>query len=374
MKTINVGVIGWGFMGKTHTHALRSLALFYPGIDFEVKLKCICTRRMEKALEAMHDAGFESCTDDWRAMIARDDIDVVSICTPNDQHEEMAIAAFEAGKHVVLDKPVAVTAESALRIAAAAERAKGKNCLTFNNRYMPAMLRAKQLMEEGRIGKIMGFEARYLHSGSIDPDKPIGWKQQMQAGTLLDMGSHVLDLTTWLIGYPKRALCRTRVLYPQRPTKDGGVETQLADDHALVILEMPDGALGMIEASKIATGSNDDLLLEIRGEKGALRWSLMDPNYLDFYDTTVPGSPIGGLRGFTRIETVARYPAPGGAFLPPKNTIGWERGHMHCYYTFLDAVAHDLPADDNTIAEGAKLQCLMDKLLKSNKDGSWVEV
>ena len=373
MKTINVGVIGWGFMGKTHTMALRNIALFYPGIDFEVKLKCVCTRRIEKAREAMQAAGFESCTDNWRELIAREDIDVVSICTPTQDHEEMAVAALQAGKHVYLDKPVAVTGESAMRIAAAAQQAQVKTRVVFNNRYLPAMLRAKQLIEEGRIGRVMQFEARYLHSGSIEPEKPIGWKQQMQAGTLLDMGSHVLDLITWLIGDPVRALCRTRVLYPERPTRDGGVERNLADDHALVMLEMADGALGVIEASKIATGSNDDLLLEIRGDRGALRWNSMDPNYLDFYDTTLPGGPIGGLRGYTRIETVSRYPAPGGVFLPPKNSIGWERGHIHCYYTFLDAVAHDLPVE-NTIADGAKLQCLMDKLLESNVSGKWVEI
>ena len=373
MKTINVGVIGWGFMGKTHTMALKTIPLLYPGIDFDIKLKCICTRRIEKAKEAVQAAGFECCTDDWRELLAMEDIDVVSICTPNQDHEEMAIAALQAGKHVYLDKPVAVTGESAMRIAAAAEKADVKTRVVFNNRYMPAMLRAKQIIEEGRIGKIMQFEARYLHSGSIEPSKPIGWKQEMQAGTLMDMGSHVLDLVTWLIGYPKRAMCRTRVLYPERPTKDGGVTRSLADDHALMLLEMADGALGVIDASKIATGSNDDLILEIRGDKGALHWNLMEPNYLDFYDTTLPGSPIGGLRGYTRIETVARYPAPGGVFLPPKNTIGWERGHTHCYYTFLDAIAHNLP-DENTIADGAKLQCLMDKMMESNATGKWVEI
>ena len=373
MKTISVGVIGWGFMGKTHAQALRSVALFYPGIDFEVRLRCICTRRIEKAREAMQAAGFETCTDDWRALIAMDDIDVVSICTPNELHEEMAIAALEAGKHVYLDKPVAVTGESAMRIAAAAQRAQGFTRVAFNNRYMPAMLRAKQLIDDGRIGNVMHFAARYLHSGSIDPRKPIGWKQQMQGGTLLDMGSHVLDLVTWLIGYPDRALCRTRTLYPERPRSDGSVERALSEDHALMILEMPGGALGTVEASKIATGTNDDLTLEICGDKGALKWNLMDPNYLDFYDDTAPGSPIGGLKGFTRIETVGRYPAPGGAFLPPKNAVGWERGHLHCYFTFLDDVAHGR-AGDCTIADGARLQCLMDKLLESNASGRWVEV
>ena len=373
MKTISVGVIGWGFMGKTHTQVLRSIALFYPGADFQIRLRCICTRRMEKAREAMAAADFETCTDDWRELIAMEDIDVVSICTPNDRHEEMAVAALEAGKHVYLDKPVAVTAESARRIARAAEGARGFTRVAFNNRYMPAMLRAKQLVEEGRLGQVMHFEARYLHPGSVDPLRPIGWKQQMQGGVLLDMGSHVLDLVTWLLGYPARALCRTRVLYPERPTKDGGVERNLSDDHMLALLEMPDGALGTVEASKIATGSNDDLTLEIRGARGALRWSLMDPNYLDFYDCAAPDGPIGGLRGFTRIETVARYPAPGGSFLPSKNTVGWERGHMHCYFTFLDAVAHGCPAE-NTIADGARLQELMEKLSQSSASGRWVEV
>ncbi len=373
MKTISVGVIGWGFMGMTHTHALRSIGMFYPGADFEVKLTCICTRRIEKAREAMRVAGFERCTDDYRELLRMEDIDVVSICTPNNQHEEMAIAALRAGKHVYLDKPVAVTGESAMRIAQVARETGMLTRVAFNNRYMPAMLRAKQLVEEGRVGHVMSFEARYLHSGSIDPNKPIGWKQQMQGGVLLDMGSHVLDLVTWLLGYPERVLCRTRTLYSERPTKDGGVERNLSDDHALMLLQMPDGALGTIEASKIATGSNDDLYLEIRGDRGAIRWNLMDPNYLDYYAAAAPTSPIGGLGGFTRIETVARFPKPGGTFLPPKNTVGWERGHTHCYFTFLDAVAHGRDAGC-TIEDGARLQCLMDKLLESDRRGAWLEV
>lgn len=372
-KIITVGIIGWGFMGKTHTHALRSIALFYPGIDFEVKLGCICTRREDQARQAARDAGFARWCTDWRELIAMDEIDVVSVCTPNELHEEMAVAALKAGKHVYLDKPVAVTGESAARIAQAALQAPGQTRVAFNNRYMPAVMRARQLVDEGRIGRIMHFEARYLHSGSVDPNKAIGWKQQAQGGTLLDMGSHVLDLVTYLMGYPRRALCSTRVLYPQRPNRAGEMEAITAEDHCLMLLEMPDGALGTVEASKIATGSNDDLTLEIRGDRGALKWNSMDPNYLDYYDAAALDAPIGGLRGFTRIETVARYPAPGGSFLPPKNTIGWERGHTHCYFDFLDAVAHDRPAE-NTIAEGARLQRLMDQLLVSSREGRWVEV
>lgn len=372
MKIIGVGVIGWGFMGKTHTQALRNIALFYPGIDFQIKLRCICSRRLEKAQEAAQLAGFESYTDDYRELLARKDIDVVSICTPNDQHEAMAIAAIQAGKHVYIDKPLAVTSESAGRIAAAAAAANVFTQMVFNNRFTPAVLRAKQLVDEGRIGEVLTFNARYLHSGSIDPNRPIGWKQQMQGGVLLDLGSHALDLLTWMIGYPQKVFCKMRTLYADRPTRDGGREQALSEDHVAMLLEMPNGAVGSVEASKIATGANDELTLEIRGEKGALKWNSMDSNYVYFYDQTLPEAAYGGMRGFTQIESVARYPAPGGQFLPPKNSLGWDRGHLHCYYTFLDAVAHGRQPE-NSVQDGARLQCLMDRIRLSAETGEWVK-
>ena len=373
MKTIGVGVIGWGFMGKTHTQALRSIALYYPGIDFRVRLVCVCARRIERAREAARAAGFERYTDDYRALLAMDDIDVVSVCTPNDQHEEMVLAALQAGKHVYVDKPLAVTADSAARMAEAAKAVPVMTRMVFNNRYFPATIRARQLIDEGKIGEVLSFNVRYLHSGSIDPDKPNGWKQQAQGGVLLDLGSHALDLALWLVGYPKRVFCRTRTLYDARPTPDGGVERALGEDQVTALLELPCGAIGTMEASKIATGSNDELTLDVRGVKGALRWDSMAPSYLEFYDNTLPEAPYGGQRGFTHIESVQRYPAPGGKFLPPKNAIGWDRGHLHCYYTFLDAVAHGR-APENGIEEGAKLQSLMAKLMESDRAGAWVEV
>lgn len=371
MKTISVGIIGWGFMGRIHTHALRSIPVFYQDVNFKIRLKCVCSRRLEKAREAMEQFGFECCTDDYRELLAMEDIDVVSICTPNELHEEMAIAALKAGKHVYIDKPLAVNGESAMRIAECAETAAGRNRVALHCRCYPALIRAKQLVDEGRIGNILQFEARYLHAGSIDPDKPIGWKQQLQGGTLLDMGSHVLDLVTWLAGYPKRVLCKTRVLYPARPTKEGGTETRLADDHVIALLEMENGAIGTVEASKIATGSNDDLMLELRGDRGALKFDLMNPNYLEYYDQEEADGPVGGMRGFTRIETVGRFPEPG--MLIPKNSLGWDRGHTHSYYSFLKSIVNG-EAPECTIAEAAKLQVLMDGLLASAASGSWTEV
>lgn len=373
MRTIGVGLIGWGFMGKTHTQALRALEMFYPEANFRVKLRHVCSRRLEKAEEAARIAGFERFTDDYRVLLRDPEVEVVSVCTPNDQHEEMVIAALKAGKHVYVDKPLAVTAESAVRIAETATRANGLTRMVFNNRYMPATMRAKELVDEGKIGRVLSFEARYLHSGSIDPNKPIGWKQQAQGGALLDLGSHALDLLTWLIGYPSKVCARMRTLYAERPTKDGGAERALSEDQAVMLLEMPDGALGTVEASKIATGSNDELTIELRGEKGALKWNAMDPNYVYFFDQTLPERPLGGMRGFMQIESVARYPAPGGTFLPPKNSIGWDRGHMHCYYTFLDCVANGRVAE-NTVADGARLQRLMETIRRSAESGAWLEL
>ena len=372
MKTIKIGIIGWGFMGRTHAHALRAMPLFYPGAGFRAEIAGICSRRLEKAREAAEELNVPYYTDDYRQLLAREEIDAVSVCTPNALHEEIALAALKAGKHLYIDKPLADTAQGARRIADQAEKSGVFTRMVFNNRYLPVTLRARELVDQGRIGRVLSFEGRYLHSGSIDPNKPIGWKQTLQGGVLLDLGSHVLDLITWLCGYPEAVFCAQRTLYDARPTREGGATRDLSDDQTLMLLRLPGGAMGQVEASKIATGANDEMTVEIRGEKGALAFDLMQPNYLRFYDNTRPEAPLGGERGFQWIETVARYPAPGGTFLPPKNSIGWDRGHLHCYYTFLDCLARGV-APDNGVGEGARLQMLMERAAQSAAQGRWVD-
>lgn len=372
MKTIKIGIIGWGFMGRTHAHALRAMPLFYPGAGFRAEIAGICSRRLEKAREAAEELNVPYYTDDYRQLLVREEIDAVSVCTPNALHEEIALAALKAGKHLYIDKPLADTAQGARRIADQAKKSGVFTRMVFNNRYLPVTLRARELVDQGCIGRVLSFEGRYLHSGSIDPNKPIGWKQTLQGGVLLDLGSHVLDLITWLCGYPEAVFCAQRTLYATRPTREGGATRDLSDDQTLMLLRLPGGAMGQVEASKIATGANDELTVEIRGEKGALAFDLMQPNYLRFYDNTRPEAPLGGERGFQWIETVARYPAPGGTFLPPKNSIGWDRGHLHCYYTFLDCLARGA-APDNGVGEGARLQMLMERAAQSAAQGSWVD-
>jgi len=374
MKTIGIGVIGWGFMGRTHTLAIRSLPLFYPDAGFQARLVGVCSRTVSKAERARDELGFEYAAGDYRALLDDPNIDVVSICTPNDEHERMAIDALKAGKSIYIDKPLTVDYPSALRILEAAKAAPGKAQLALNNRFFTATLRAKQLAEEGRLGEILSFTCRYLHSGSIDPDKPMGWKQGRGGGVLLDLGSHALDLVTWLIGQqPAEVLCAMNTLYPERPTREGGVCRDIAEDHALMMLRLKSGALGTVEASKITAGTTDVMFLEITGTKGAIRWNLENPGWLEFYDNTQPEVPLGGLRGYTRIECVGRYPAPGGAFLPSKNAVGWERGHMHCYFSFLDCVARGLTPSPS-LEEGARLQKLMDRMAESAEKRGWVAV
>ncbi len=188
---------------------------------------------------------------------------------------------------------------------------------------------------------------------------------------LLDLGSHALDLVTWIAGYPQDVLCAFRTLYPSRPTREGGVETAISEDHALMTMRMPGGALGTVEASKIATGALDELTLEIRGTRGAAIFDTMRPNYLRFFDQSRPEKPLGGERGFVDIECAARYPAPGGKFLPGKNAIGWDRAHIDCYFDFLNCIHHGR-RPENTVEEAARLQCLMDRLAASARENAWV--
>lgn len=373
MKEINIAVIGWGFMGRMHTHSLRSIPLMYKNIDFKPVLKCICSGHMDNALAAVRDAGFESATDDWHTLLDRDDIDAVSVCTPNGLHEEMVTALMRAGKALYIDKPLTTDLESALRIQAAAKETHATVQMVMNNRFLPSTMRAKQLVMEGRIGEVTQFSARYLHSGSLDANKPIGWKQGLEGGVLLDLGSHALDLVTDLVGFPASVICAENSLFKTRPTKDGGKTDALSEDHALLLMRLNNGALGVCEASKIATGANDELQIEVCGTKGALRFDLMDSNWLHYYDATQPDGSLGGCKGWTRIECVGRYDAPAGSFPPSKNSVGWDRGHIHCYYSFLECLAHGktpVPGIDDAV----KLQRLMQAAKESASSGLWTEV
>jgi len=373
-RPIRIGIAGWGFMGRTHAYSVRNLPLFYRDLSFRPELYGVCSGHIENAQKAADELLIPKVFASFDEMLACPKIDVVSICTPNHLHEEMAVKALSAGKGVYLDKPSSTCYESALRIARAGE---GKYAqLAFHNRFFPCTLRARQLIDEGRLGKILNFRLRYLHSGSVDEGRAVNWKSDRDlcgGGALLDLGSHALDMLVWLCGPVDSLCCKNQTLYESRPRLGGGVIANLGEDASYLLLHLSNGAQGTLEVSKVATGASDGFSAEICGSKGALRFNLMDANWLYFYDNTKPSGDFGGEKGWQRLETIQAYPAPGGSFLPAKNSIGWARAHMHCYYSFLQSFADQRPASPS-LEEGAYVQLLMDRCFESDKSGGFVKV
>ena len=243
--------------------------------------------------------------------------------------------------------------------------------MALQNRFIPATMRAKELIDAGRLGRIIGFRAGYFHSGSVDPAKPMGWKQEKKSGgggVLFDLGSHILDLMYHLLGEYAALQAHTQILYPRRPDRHGNMVEVDADDSAILCVEMKNGAHGVIEASKVATGLNDELRFEIHGDRGALRFNTREPNHLEFFDNTVPEAPLGGSRGFTAIECIQRYPAPGGSFPGGKFALGWIRSHVDSLHHFLECVHEHRPASPS-FREGAYIQRVMETAYESDRSG-----
>lgn len=376
-KQLGVGMVGYGFIGKMHTYAYNSIPIYYDPPPANVRLVGVCTSRQETVRRAVEHGGYEFGTTDYRELMERDDIDIINCCTPNDLHKDVLLSAIEAGKHIYCDKPLTMNLAEAQEVIEAVDKSDAINQMTFQYRFVPAMIRARQLIDEGILGEPMSFRVAYLHSGYIDPNRPMSWrldKNRGGAGALFDLGAHVLDLVRFLLGDCREVFATMQTFVKQRPVAKGSSELVdvEVDDLALVQMKMENGAIGTMEASRIATGTNDDLRVEIHGKEGAIRFSLMEANWLEVYDNRLAGEPIGGMRGFNRIETVQRYPEP-SAFPGPKFTVGWVRFHIASMYDFLKNVAAGEPSPP-TLYDGFKVQEIMDAALKSAEDGGWVSV
>lgn len=377
MRTVGVGVIGYGFMGKTHTFAHRVIPFYYDPPPVRSELKVVCTSRDETAEAARAAGGFERCTTDPRQVVESEDVDVVHICTPNQFHFAALSAAIRAGKHIYVDKPVTATLEEADGLDRMLPQYRGVAQVALQYRFFPATLRAKQLVEEGFIGQVTQFRGEYLHSGSVDPDRPVNWKSAAAAGggVIRDLGSHVLDLLGWLMGPLESVNCVSRIWAPERPSLDRpGTTVKIdAEEAAVMLLRAPDGAIGVVEATKIATGTEDELRFEIHGRHGAMRFNLMQPNYLEVYDGRLPEGDYGGTRGWQSIACVQKFPAPAARFPSPKCSVGWIRAHVHSLYSFLQAVADGSEARPS-LKEGIHLQRVLEAARQSADTGSWVDL
>lgn len=368
LKVYRVGVIGAGFMGRTHAYCWRSLPFFYDGVDYRVELAGVATSRIDTAERARDRFGFERAFADAADLIADPDIDLIDIASPNNRHLEAVLQANRLGKPIYCDKPLTGSLADAERIAREIPDLERAGQMVFHNRFFPATLHAKAMIESGQIGDVICFRAEYLHSGNVVPGKRIAWKDRkdLGAGVLYDLGSHVVDLVTYLCDSPiTNVFARQKTLHRLRPSLEDPnvVVEQDSDDLTLMSVALANGAMGMIEASKIATGKQDELRFEIHGTSGALRFNLMDPNWLDWFDQSDPEAPLGGEAGYKRIQCVQRYDSP-ASFPTPKATVGWLRAHIHCLYAFIDSVHNDRTFNPS-LARGVEIERMLDAAQRS---------
>ncbi len=372
---VGVGIVGFGFIGKIHAYGFRNVSLFYDPPPAIPRMVGVCTSRPETADRAREIGGFEFGTSRYGDLLERDDIHAIVIATPNNLHREQVIAALEAGKHVYCDKPLTVTLDDARAIIAAA-RAHPElvHGMAFQCRFAPATMHARQLIADGFLGEVYHFRAAYLHAGYTDPKRPMSWRVGPFGGCLADLGSHIIDLMRYLLGDYDSVRGTLERWIDERPLADdpSTMAPVTVDDYACLQARMASGALGFIESSRFATGTQDGVSFEIFGEKGALRWNMMDPNYLDAYDATAPGGEFGGMQGFTRIATVQRYPEP-SALPSPKLPVGWTRFHMHSVYDFLCGVRDGAPRTA-TLEDGAITQAVDHAVHRSHESGAWEQV
>lgn len=368
MKEIRIGLLGFGAMGKTHLYAVNNLPFYYKDLPFSARVTKLVTAHRESAQKAASLYAIPAVAENEEEIINDPQIDVIDICTPNIYHYDTVCRALRAGKHVYCEKPLAVTHAQATEMAELAKKSGKTAQIVFNNRFMGAAMRARQLLAEGRLGRIISFRGEYLHTSAIFADKPIGWKQDREVcggGVLFDLGSHVIDMIYYLCGRFESVVGASQIAFQNRVGMDGQPWKTNADEAFYVLARLECGAMGTIEVSKVAAGSNDDLNIEIRGEKGALRFSLMDPNFLYFYDGTREDGVLGGERGFQAIECVGRYPAPGGVFPGMRAPVGWLRGHVGSMYSFLASVAEGREATPS-FDDGAHVQWVMEQAYQND--------
>lgn len=371
MRSLGIALLGYGGIGRVHALGYRAIPFHYGLPANAVRLVGVATRHPQTAERAAAEIGCPVWTTDYRQLLARDDVDAIDCCLPNDQHEEVVVAAAAAGKHIYCEKPLAAGVDAARRMVAAVQEAGVLTQMTFNYRFFPALLQAKQLVDQGFLGRVFSFYGRYYRSSYTDPQKPLTWRLRKDAsggGALFDLGSHVLDLVYWLLGDFAAVNATLETLVKERPLAPGSAEMGQVDvdDLALLQVRMAGGSLGTVESTRFATGAVNDLLLEVYGERGSLRFSLGDPAWLEVYDA---GDTT--LRGFRRLETVQRYAgqkAPDWTAMP-----GFVRTHTECQYQFLRAIWDDRPASPS-LADGLAVQEVMDAACRSAATGQWVAI
>ena len=376
MPKIRIGLVGYGGIGRVHAAAYRAIPFHYGLPADSIEIAGVATTRHKTAARAVAEIGCGFFTDDYRELLAREDIDAVDICTPNNSHHEIVLAAAAARKHIYCEKPLAMNVQEAANMAQAVAAAGLKAQVTFNFRFFPAVMRARQLIDDGFLGRIFSFRGRYHRSSYIEGDKPMSWRLERAVtggGALFDLGSHILDLLYYVLGEFDSVHGTLDTLIKERPRALGSAEMALVDvdDIALLHVRLLDGTLGTVEISRMGTGATNDLAFEVFGDRGAIRFDLNEPGWIHVYDARDADSPLGGERGFRKIEAVSRYDgqrAPDWTMTPD-----FMRAHAECQYQFIRSIWDDRTTSPS-FADGAHIQKIMAAAELSSKEGKWVEI
>jgi predicted dehydrogenase len=371
-KEINIGIIGAQFMGRAHSNAWSDVSRFYD-LPFTPVLKAACAIDPASEQEFAKRLGWQSFEPSWEKLVQRDDIDIIDICTPNHLHMPIAVMAAKMGKHIICEKPLAMTADEAKQMLYAAESSGVHHMVAFNYRRVPAIALAKKMIDEGKLGTIHHFNAVYYQDWLVDPEFPWVWRNDVKvagSGAHGDMNAHTVDLARFLVGEIESVCGVEKIFVNQRKkaeTNEIGVVT--ADDSTCFFAKFESGALGNFIATRFATGRKNYLRLEIFGNKGSVIFNLERMNELEYYSK----DDDPGEQGFRNIVVTENTHPYIDKWWPPGHIIGWEHTFIHEIGDFLSAVAYNKKTSPD-FYDGYKNQLVLDTVMDSAKKGKWLDV
>ena len=384
-QQLRVGMVGYAFMGAAHSQAWRTVNRAFD-LPLSARMSVVCGRDHAAAAAAAAKLGWAEHLTDWRALVARDDIDLIDICSPGDTHAEIALAALAAGKHVLCEKPLANTVAEAREMVAAAAAAQPHGVRVmcgFNYRRVPAVTLMRQLVAAGRIGTIRHVRAVYLQDWIVDPSFPLVWRLRKEiagSGSLGDIGAHIIDLTQFVTGQSiasVTALTETFVRSRPLPVSSSGIGASggagegevTVEDAALFLARLDSGAVATYEATRFATGRKNGMRVELNGSLGSLVFDFERMNELEFYDATRPSDE----QGFTRILVTEPDHPYMAAWWPAGHPIGYEHTFTHQMRDLIAAIAAgEDPAP--SFADALQVQMVLDAVERSADSGLWVKV
>ncbi len=371
-KKVNVGLIGTQFMGRAHSNAYRQVASYFD-LKAEPVLHTACGRTEANVASLAHQFGWKNQSLDYRQVIANSDVDLIDICTSNDLHEPVAVAAAKAGKHIICEKPMARNTKEALTMYHAAKEAGIVAAMIFNYRFVPALALLKEMIAKGDLGEIRHFNAAYLQDWLVDPVFPMVWRHDASisgSGAHGDMNAHIVDLARFLVGEFEKVVGDESVFIKERPVKDSNeMGTVTADDATSFLARFKNGAMGNFCATRMASGCKNALTIEVFGSKGAAVFNLERLNELQYYRNTQPQ----GQQGFTTILVTESAHPYLKSWWPPGHIIGWEHTFTHLFSELFQAIAGQ-PSNVPDFYDGVKCQMVLDAVAKSCKDGRWITI